>query len=231
MAREERADALERDVVHGSKRLFIAAHQRGALSLDELCRRYGVSRPTGYKWIQRFEEEALPGPQERSRRPKGCSHETAIEITEAILDLRRRHPFWGAKKLLTILERRHPNVQWAVRSTVCDLLSRHGMVDRKRRRRYPGHPGKPSAHMERTGDGVYCYQLTVTDGASRFLLGCQAPPSTAHETAKPVFRGLFQEYGLPRRIRSDNGVPFATTAIGRLADSRPGGSGSASSPN
>lgn len=213
------------------KRLFIAAYQRGALSLAELCRRYGVIRPTGYKWIQRFEEEGPPGLQERSRRPKGCSHETAIEITEAILELRRRHPFWGAKKLLTILERRHPSVHWPARSTVCDLLSRHGMVERKRRRRYPGHPGKPSAQMEtpnetwcadfkgefKTGDGVYCYPLTVTDGASRFLLGCQALPSTAHEIAKPVFRRLFQEYGLPQRIRSDNGVPFATTAIGRLS--------------
>lgn len=213
------------------KRLFIAACQRGALSLAELCRRYGVSRPTGYKWIQRFEEEGPPGLQERSRRPKGCSHETAIEITETILELRRRHPFWGAKKLLPILERRHPNVHWPARSTICDLLSRHGMVERKRRRRYPGHPGKPSAHMEapnetwcadfkgefKTGDGVYCYPLTVTDGASRFLLGCQALPSTAHETAKPIFRRLFQEYGLPQRIRSDNGVPFATTAIGRLS--------------
>jgi transposase InsO family protein len=213
------------------KRLFIAAYQRGALSLTELCRRYGVSRPTGYKWIQRFEDEGPPGLQERSRRPKGCSHETAIEITEAILELRRLHPFWGAKKLLTILERRHPSVHWPARSTVCDLLSRHGMVERKRRRRYPGHPGKPSAPMEtpnetwcadfkgefKTGDGVYCYPLTVTDGASRFLLGCQALASTAHETAKPVFRRLFQEYGLPKRIRSDNGVPFATTAIGRLS--------------
>jgi transposase InsO family protein len=105
------------------------------------------------------------------------------------------------------------------------------MVERKRRRRYPGHPGKPTNQMEapnetwcadfkgefKTGDGVYCYPLTVTDGASRFLLGCQALPSTAHETAKPVFRKLFQEYGLPQRIRSDNGVPFATTAIGRLS--------------
>jgi len=213
------------------KRLFIAAYQRGALSLTEPCRRYGVSRPTGYQWIQRFEEEGPPGLQERSRRPKGCSHETAIEITEAILELRRRHPFWGAKKLLTVLERRHPNVHWPARSTVCDLLSRHGMVERKRRRRYPGHPGKPSAPMQapnetwcadfkgefRTGDGVYCYPLTVTDGASRFLLGCQAPSATAHETAKPVFRRLFQEYGLPERIRSDNGAPFATTAIGRLS--------------
>ena len=213
------------------KRLFIADHQRGSFSMAELCRRYGVSRPTGYKWLQRFEEEGPPGLRERSRRPRGCSHETAIEITEAILELRRRHPFWGAKKLLTVLERRHSKVEWPARSTVCDLLSRHGMVERKRRRQYPGHPGKPSLEMDspndtwcadfkgefKTGDGIYCYPLTVTDGASRFLLGCQALHSTAHETAKPVFRRLFQEYGLPQRIRSDNGVPFATTAIGRLS--------------
>lgn len=213
------------------KRLFVADYQRGSFSMAELCGRYGVSRPTGYKWIERFEAEGIPGLAERSRRPKSCSHETAIEITEAILDVRRRHPFWGAKKLLTILRRRHPKVDWPARSTVCDLLSRHGMIEKKRRRQYPGHPGKPTASMDapndtwcvdykgefKTGNGIYCYPLTATDGCSRFLLGCQGLLSTAHETAKPVFRRLFQEYGLPRIIRSDNGVPFATTAIGRLS--------------
>ena len=94
------------------KRLFVADYQRGSFAMAELCRRYGVSRPTGYKWIQRFEGEGFPGLTVRSKRPKGCSHETAIEITEAILDLRRRHPYWGAKKLLTLLERRHPQVEW-----------------------------------------------------------------------------------------------------------------------
>jgi transposase len=92
--------------------------------MAELCRRYGISRPTGYKWTDRFEAAGLPGLQERSRRPHGCSHETAIEITEVILELRRTHPYWGAKKLLAILKKRYPRVPWPARSTVCDLYTR-----------------------------------------------------------------------------------------------------------
>ena len=213
------------------KRLFVRDYMRGSFTMAELCRRYGVSRPTGYKWIERFEAEGFGGLEERSRRPLGCSHATSDEITKAILELRRRHPSWGAKKLLTILAQRRPKVDWPARSTVCDLLSRHGMVERKRRRSYPGHPGKPETSMAhpndtwcvdfkgefKTGDGKYCYPLTLTDGCSRFLLGCQGLPSTAHAGALPIFRRVFREYGLPTRIRSDNGVPFASTAIGRLS--------------
>ncbi len=213
------------------KRLFIQDYVRGSFEMAELCRRYGISRPTGYKWIDRFETEGLSGLEERSRRPDGCSHETAIEITEAILELRRKHPYWGAKKLLRILRNRHPKVDWPARSTVCDLLSRHGMIDQKRRRPYPGHPGKPPQSMDapndtwcvdykgefKTGDGIYCYPLTITDGCTRFIVRCHGLPSTAHKGAKPVFRDAFKQFGLPKIIRSDNGVPFATTAIGRLS--------------
>ncbi len=134
------------------KRLFIQDYIKGSFTMAELCRRYGISRPTGYKWVKRFEEEGFPGLGERSRRPEGCSHETAIEITESILELRRRHPYWGAKKLLVVLKRRHPKVDWPARSTVCDLLSRHGMIDKKRRRKYPGHAGKPAQSMDAPND-------------------------------------------------------------------------------
>lgn len=92
------------------KHLFIQDYIKGSFAMAELCRRYGISRPTGCKWVKRFEDEGLPGLGERSRRPTGGSHETAIEITESILELRRRHPYWGAKKLLAILSKRHPKV-------------------------------------------------------------------------------------------------------------------------
>lgn len=213
------------------KTLFIKDYIRGGFAMTELCRRYEISRPTGYQWVARFEADGLPGLREQSRRPQGCSHETAIEIPEALLELRRRHPYWGAKKLLTILTKRHPRVPWPARSTVCDLLSRHGLIARQRRRTYPGHPGKPVQSMDapndtwgidfkgefKTGNGQYCYPLTVTDGCSRFILGCRGLPSTSHQGAKPVLQHLFRTYGLPTIIRSDNGVPFATTAIGRLS--------------
>jgi putative transposase len=114
---------------------------------------------------------------------------------------------------------------------VCDILSRHGMVPKKRNRRRIGHPGKPSSSILapndlwsadfkgqfKTGNGHYCFPLTVADGFSRYLLGCQGLNSTAVQEAKPVFTRLFKEYGLPKRIRTDNGVPFATNTLARLS--------------
>ena len=213
------------------KRLFIQDYIRGSFSMSELCTRYHVSRKTGYKWIERFEDSGQAGLVDRPRRPHRSPKATPDAQVEAILELRRRHPFWGAKKLVHVLQTRHPEVRWPARSTVCDLLKRHGMIESRRRRRYPGHGGRPTTPMTapneiwcadfkgefKTGDGRYCYPLTVTDGYSRFLLACQGRASTAHDGARPVFRRLFQEYGVPQVIRTDNGVPFATTALGRLS--------------
>ena len=210
---------------------FIADHLRDALSITELCELYGVSRKTGYKWIDRYVRHGPGGLEEASRRPRRSPNQTSEEIVSAILDARRRHPRWGGKKLLALLHKRHPRWRLPGRSTACDILSRHGMVPRQRRRRRLGHPGKPTSQVLapndvwsadykgqfRTGDGRYCYPLTVADGFSRYLLGCQALTSTAGDEAKPIFTRLFHEYGLPRRIRSDNGVPFATTTLARLS--------------
>jgi len=213
------------------KRLFIQDYVHGSFSMSELCVRYGVSRKTGYKWIGRFEQDGLDGLRNRSRRPHRSPSLTPADQVEAILALRKRHPFWGAKKLLHVLQSRHPKTSWPARSTVCDILKRHGAIESRKRRRYPGHAGRPRTPMThpneiwcadykgefKTADGRYCYPLTVTDGYSRFLLTCQGRFSTAHEGAKPVFQRLFREYGLPQIIRTDNGVPFATTALGRLS--------------
>jgi transposase InsO family protein len=130
-----------------------------------------------------------------------------------------------------LLHKRHPRWSLPGRSTACDILKRHGMVPLRRQRRRVGHPGKPTSLILapndvwsadykgqfRTGDGRYCYPLTVADGFSRYLLGCQALTSTAVDEARPIFARLFQEYGLPKRIRTDNGVPFATTTLARLS--------------
>lgn len=213
------------------KTKFIADYLRGCFSITELCERFGVSRKTGYKLIDRYLRCGPAGLEERSRRPHQSPNATDPEIIAALLEARRRHPSWGAKKLLKIVRDRHPH--WALpnRSTVCDILSRHGMVARKRQRRRIGHPGKPSSltlapndlwsadykGQFRTGNGRYCYPLTVADGFSRYLLGCQGLSSTAVAEAKPVFTRLFKDYGLPQRIRTDNGVPFATNTLGRLS--------------
>lgn len=210
---------------------FIADYLRETLSVTELCQLYGVSRKTAYKWIDRYLRLGPAGLEQRSRRPRHSPNETEPEIVAAFLEARRRHPSWGGKKLLTIVHKRHPRWDLPGRSTVCDILSRHGMVPKSRHRRRIGHPGKPSSSILapndvwsadfkgqfKTGDGIYCYPLTVTDGFSRYLLGCQALYSTAVAGAKPVFSRLFQEYGLPKRIRTDNGVPFATNTLARLS--------------
>lgn len=210
---------------------FIADYLRELLGVTELCDLYGVSRKTAYKWIDRYLRQGPAGIEERSRRPHNSPNQTPEEIVRAILEARQRHPSWGGKKLLTLLHKGHPRWDLPARSTVCDILSRHGMVPKKRNRRRIGHPGKPSSLILapndlwcadykgqfKTGDGQYCYPLTATDGFSRFLLGCQGLSSTAVAEAKPVFTRLFREYGLPRRIRTDNGVPFASNSLARLS--------------
>ncbi len=213
------------------KTLFIADHLRGTRPVSELCSEYGISRKTAYKWIERYIRCGPAGLEDRSRRPRHAPNATPSVVVEALLALRRRHPTWGSKKLLAVIHRRHP--QWSLpgRSAACDILRRHGLVRRKTHRRLIGHPGKPSSlilapnHVWcadfkgqfRMGNGQYCYPLTVSDGYSRFLLGCHGLPGTTVDGAKPVFARLFREYGLPQFIRTDNGVPFATNTLARLS--------------
>ena len=210
---------------------FIADFLRDPLTITELCALYDVARKTGYKWIDRYLRHGPAGLKEGSRRPRRSPNETPEEIVNAILAARRRHPTWGGKKLLALLHKRQPRWSLPGRSTACDILKRHGMVPIKRHRRRIGHPGKLTSQILapndvwsadykgqfRTGDGRYCYPLTVADGFSRYLLGCQGLASTAVDEAKPIFTRLFKEYGLPKRIRTDNGVPFATNTLARLS--------------
>lgn len=210
---------------------FIADFLRGSLSITDLCALYGVSRKTGYKWIDRYLRQGPAGLEERTRRPELSPNATAPEIVEALLEVRRRHPSWGGKKLLTKVHQRHPRWDLPHRSTVCDILKRSGLVKTKSTRRRIGHPGKPTTTVLapnelwgadfkgqfKTRDGLYCYPLTVTDQYSRFLLGCQGLHTTAVADSKAVFTRIFKEYGLPRRIRTDNGVPFATNTLARLS--------------
>ena len=210
---------------------FIVDYQRGLQSVTELAERFDISRKTAYKWIERHEAGGAAGLADRSRRPQSCPHETPQAIVDAVLEARRHHPRWGAKKLLRILRRKDPRESWPARTTVCDLLKRHDLVPKTRRRPPLSHPGRPLTPMTapneiwtadfkgqfKTRDGAYCYPLTLVDGYSRYLLACQGLRSTAIVLARPIFRRAFEAYGLPRIIRSDNGVPFATTALGRLS--------------
>jgi putative transposase len=200
-------------------------------AVSELCLRYGVSRKTGYKWIERYMAQGPDGLLDRAHRAQVVHNKTSLEVEQALLALRLRHPSWGAKKLLHMLGLSQPTLELPGRSTVCDILSRNGLISSKPRRRAVGHPGRPRSQIVRpndcwsadfkgqfrTGDGIYCYPLTVTDNYSRYLLGCQALAGTRHDDSKTVFTRLFKHYGLPNRIRTDNGVPFAAPSLGRLS--------------
>jgi len=209
---------------------------RDALSdrftMSELCARYGVSRRVGYKWLARYDAEGRRGLADRSRAPHRCPHKLPDRVTELLVAAREAHPHWGARKLLAYLAPRHPQIDdWPAPSTAADLLARRGLVQHRRRRRAPVHPGvvRPDTAAPndlwtadfkgqfRTGDGRYCYPLTIADQHTRYLLVCHGLLSTETVTAKPVFERAFRAYGLPIAIRTDNGVPFATQAIHGLS--------------
>jgi putative transposase len=213
------------------RRQFVQDVQSGATPVTELCAAYGISRKTGYKWLARFDTDGAAALEDQSRRPHTSPHATPVELVRALLDARRRHPTWGPRKLLRILRQQLYSAPWPARSTMALHLQRAGLVVTPRRVRRPGHPGRPQAPMDapnaiwsadfkgqfRLGDGQVCYPLTIADGYSRMLLGCQALTGVTAAESQPVFRQLFRTYGLPARIRSDNGVPFATQALGRLS--------------
>jgi transposase len=210
---------------------FLADYLHDRLSVTELCALYGVSRQTGDTWIARSLRPGPQGLEERSRRPSTSPRHTPDHVVAAILDARGRHPSWGAKKLVAILSKRHPRWPWPARSTVGDMLSRHGLGPKKRMRRVIGPPGTPTSSIDgphdvwsadfnghcKTGDGHYGSPLTITAGYSRFLLSGHALSSTSVAEARPVFRRGCNAFGRPRRLRTDNGVPCATNTLARLS--------------
>ena len=210
---------------------FIREVVRGHLDKAELCRRYGISRPTGDKWLERFLERGLEGLHDLPSCPGHHPNQVADELAEMILALRRAHMTWGPKKLKAYLEREHPAMKWPWPSTMGDLLRHHGLaVGRVRRRRTPAYTqpfaGCGEANTTwcgdfkgqfHTGNGRVCYPLTITDAFSRYLLRCQGMPRPRTMPAQAVFESAFREYGMPLAIRSDNGSPFASGAIGGLS--------------
>ena len=210
---------------------FIRDYQRQLFTMTELCDRYGVSRPTGYTLIARYEADGAASLRPRSSRPHHSPQATPSRAVEAIVALRRRYPSWGGKKIVARLRERQPSWAWPAISTANDILKRHGLVPPRQRRRPRGHPGyRPRAAtcpneiwttdfkgQFRTGDAQLCYPLTVCDHFSRFLLACRGLPAPTTAGATAVFRRAFHGYGLPSVIRSDNGEPFAAPSLGRLS--------------
>jgi putative transposase len=210
---------------------FVTDWQRDCWTMTELCGDYQISRKTGYKWVDRFETVGLPGLQDQSRRPAHSPGATDPALVERLVALRTRHPRWGARKLLAVAARDDRQPTWPSRSTVCALLNARGLVAPRRRRNRHAHVPSLLAPLTaanqtwttdfkghfRTGDGTYCYPLTLRDGFSRFVLRCEAVAGPTYEATRPQFERAFADYGLPDRIRSDNGGPFASTGLRRLS--------------
>jgi putative transposase len=210
---------------------FVTDWQRGCWSMTELCADYQISRKTGYKWIDRFEASGPAGLHDQSRRPHHNPQATDPAVIDALVALRVRHPRWGAPKLLTVAARQDGQAAWPSRSTLCDHLKAKGLVSPRPRRRPPIRGDAAIAPITRinetwttdfkgqfrTGDHVYCYPLTLRDGFSRFVLRCDALRGPTYAETRRRFERAFAEYGLPERIRSDNGGPFASTGLGRLS--------------
>ena len=214
-----------------SKIQFVSLALENIMTMTDLCSLFNISRKTGYKWLSRYINEGPEGLQNRSTTPKSIPHETSKEIKEFIILCRKKHPSWGARKITQQAGQIAPHLEFPSETTVNNIIERQGLTRKKRKRRKPGHPGRPSATAQRpndiwttdfkgefkTKDGSYCYPLTLLDEYSRFLLDCQGLYSTSHSGAYKVFKRAFQQYGLPRAIKSDNGTPFATIGIGRLS--------------
>lgn len=209
---------------------FVMEIKEGVYSKAELCRIYGISRPTGDKWLARYAVSGLEGVRDLSRAPHSHPNEVGEEMERRILEVRGRHGHWGPKKILAYLEGEDPEVGWPARSTIGALLQRRNLsVPRKRCRRAPPNT-EPFAACDgpnavwctdfkgwfRTGDGRRCDPLTISDGYSRYLMRCQAT-GLGEEDVRPVFEAAFREYGLPWAMRSDNGSPFASRGIGGLS--------------
>ena len=211
---------------------FIGDYLNNYFSVTELCKRFGISRKTGYKWINRYQSSGMPDAIfDLSKRPHNSPAKTADEIVQALLKVRDKHPFWGPRKLLNLVEKKHPDWTLPAESTVALILKRNGYIKPRRKRTRRHHPGRPLAEMIRpnqvwtadfkgqfkTQDGLYCYPLTVADGFSRYLFAIDGMLSPLQKPVKTVFKRLFEEYGLPEKIRTDNGNPFASNALGRLS--------------
>jgi transposase InsO family protein len=205
------------------ERLQFVARRLAGEPMAELCREFGISRKTGYKIFDRYQECGIHGLTDRSRRPYRYANQLPFQVENFILNVKREHPSWGTRKIRERLLRRFSGIPIPAKSTVHVVLDRHGLVERRGRvrRRAQGTAlslGQRPNELWCTdykgefllGNRQYCYPLTVTDHASRFLLTCEALSSTREDYAFTVFERLFQERGLPVNIRSDNGVPFAS---------------------
>lgn len=220
-----------RDVVEQRTR-FLKDYDSGQYNVAELSRMYEISRQTAYNLLERRAQDGdAEGVQDRSRAPQRHPNQTPVWQEQAILELRRRHPRWGPRKLLGRLQQAQEDIGWPVASTIGELLRREGLtIPPRKRRRTPPYTEPFVAAQEanllwcmdfkgyfRTGDGERIDPFTLSDAHSRYLLRCQVVERTNTEQVRSILEAAFREYGLPHAIRSDNGAPFATRAVAGLS--------------
>src|SRR6201988_708534 len=206
------------------ERLRFVARLLEGEAMTEVCRAFGISRKTGYKIFERYKEHGLEALTDRSRRPVRYANQLPRQIESLIVAAKHDKPHWGARKIRELLVRRlDGDIRVPAKSTIHAVLHRHGLVKipGRPRHRATGTPLSTGAAPNelwcaafkgefKLGNGRYCFPLTVTDHASRFLLLCEALESTRENLAITAFEPLFQDRGLPQALRSDNGVPFAS---------------------
>jgi putative transposase len=205
------------------ERLRFVARLLEGEKMAVLCREFDISRKTGYKIFERYQSCGIEGLTDRSRRPYRQANRLPFQIETLIVRLKKEHPSWGAPKIREKIRRRHSDLHLPAISTVHAVLDRHGLVTRGRRARYHAEGttlSKPTQPNElwcadykgefMLADRRYCYPLTITDFASRYLLCCDALATNKEVFAFAVFERAFREFGLPKAIRTDNGVPFAS---------------------
>lgn len=206
-----------------------AARLKKGERMTELCAEYGISRETGYEVKRRFENGGIEALMPRSHAPRRIPHKTPEPLVELLVAAREAHPTWGPRKLKTVLEQQH-DVVLPAPSTISEILGRKGLIERRRRRKCFALP--PTGLREATrpndlwcadykgqfrlGDQSVCYPLTMTDQRSRFLLCCEGMGAISDEAACEAALRVFEKFGLPAAIRTDNGVPFASTGLGGL---------------
>ena len=205
----------------------------GPVDMAELCRKYGVSRPTGYAWVKRFRDAShdVRGVEEKSRRPQSNPHAISPEMEDWIVQARKAMPRRGPRKLRAILVERNPGIDWPSTSSIGNILKRRGLCRvRKVRLRAPPMTQPFAATTApndtwcidfkgkfRLQDGNWCHVLTLLDADTRYLLRAEPMLDPTGANVEKVLDSAFQEFGLPKAMRSDNGPPFASTGAGRLS--------------
>lgn len=204
------------------ERLRFVARLLDGEKMAPLCREFGIARKTGYKIFNRYKGCGIEGLTDRSRRPYRYANQLPFQIEKLIVQLKKEFPTWGAPKIRERLRRLYPQVHTPAISTVHAVLDRHGLVKRRKRRRYKAkgttlsRPKRPNqlwcADYKgefMLADRRYCYPLTISDFASRYLIACDALSTTKETYAFTVFERAFKDFGLPAAIRTDNGIPFS----------------------